>query len=157
MDTKLPVVVVQIFLGFIAMLTFIFAFSYFTFCEPNYTAAIGFIFSVFVAIIGVHLNVLIFRCQLKEWYDAPSQDSLQVFSVFSACVSSVVFGYSLTRAIVHHESLTPTSWYIPAIAYLICLVLSCWLYALTRWTKRFIELCYISATPLNRTIYRSYS
>ena len=159
MDPKIPVVILQIFLGFIAIFAFLIGFGYFTFFVQNYTAAIGFIFSAFITLIGVHLNVLIFRRQLDHWYDPSSQDSLQVFAIFTASVSFVASGYSLSRAIVNYEEWwSLDSWYISAGSSAICFLLSCWLYGLTRWTRRFIELCDPSLlAPLRRSTYRFYS
>lgn len=159
MYPKLTIIIIQIFLGLFAAIAFIIGFGFFTFFLTNYIAAIGFIFSAFLTLIGVHLNVLIFRRQLFEWYDPSSQESIKFFSLITASTSIVVFGYSLARAIVHHDDWhLLDSWYVSAGSALICFILSCWLYGLTRWTKRFIELCDPSLVePIRRRTYRYYS
>lgn len=158
MNPRLPILILQIFLGSIAGIFFLSAFAYYTFWFQNYTAAIGFILSAVITFIGVHLNILIFRCQLNEWYDVSAQDSMQSFAVTIACVTFVVSGYSFARAIVLNEQWNAiNSWYISAFATGMCFLLSCWLYGLTRWTRRFIELSnlpLLSGQP--RTRYRRY-
>ena len=158
MNPRLPVVILQIFLGFLAGIFFLSVFAYYTFWLHSYTAAIGFIVSAVITYIGVHLNILIFRCQLTEWYDVSSQDSIQSFAVLVACVTFVVSGYSFARAIVLDQQWHDiNSWYISGFATGVCFLLSCWLYGLTRWTRRFIELSNLPLLPSSsRTRLRWY-
>lgn len=148
MDPRLPIVILQIVLGFVAGIFFLAAFAFYTFWLQSYTSSIGFFVSAVITYIGVHLNILIFRCQLSEWYDVSSQDAIQSLAVSVACVTFVVSGYSFAHAIVLNQQWHDiNSWYISGIATGVCFLLSCWLFGLARWTRRFIELSNLPLLP----------
>lgn len=60
-----------------------------------------------VSSAGLHLNVLLFRRKIDEWYDTNALEQLKVFGLISSGAGLVSAGYYLTRAIRLNEGMVP--------------------------------------------------
>lgn len=103
------------------------------------------------------MNLLLFRKKIDEWYDVNALEQLKVFALVVSSASLVATGYYLTKAIRSDKGniklllklikawllgITDVeSYYGSTVASGLSLILGCWFFYLSRWNKRYVELC----------------
>jgi len=103
MQPNLCLLMVHILTGVVATPLLLFSSMYQLCVTGNIGSSIFLLLSAILAMAGLHLNILLFRQRLDEWYDPRSLQHLKVFSLFVSGMSLVYFGYSLTKGIRQHR------------------------------------------------------
>jgi len=117
--------------------------------------AAAWIFISTLLVIGtMHLNLLLFRQKLDDWYDPYGMENLKAFSIVIMSASIVATGVYITFAVRNDEALTIMSHFTSALASTTTLFFSSYLLGLSRRYKRYIELC--SPPLLTNRIWRTY-
>jgi len=118
-------------------------------------AAVWIFLSTILVIGTLHLNMLLFRQKLDEWYDPYAMENLKLFSIIVMSASIVATGIYIACGVVYHQDLAFKSHFASAIASISTLFFSSYFIGLSRRYKRYVEMC---APPLitNARTWRTY-
>jgi len=142
MSPNIPLLLLQILFGLITTPVIFVGAGYFLFWHQCISPFILLFLSGLISASGLHLNILLFRQKLDEWYDPRSLQHMKVFALLSSGWGLVTFGYYVTKGCRLGDHFNKvTSNYIFAATSLLTMFLGAWFFYLCRWNKRFVELC----------------
>ncbi|KAI1280737.1 hypothetical protein HDE_13344 [Halotydeus destructor] len=110
-----------------------------------YPSAVFILLTTILIAGGLHLNLLLFRQKLDEWYDPYALENLKMLGLIIFSAAFIGSGYYLASGITRHEKLELHSYYTSAISSLITLFSASYFFVQCRRYKRYVELC---APPL---------
>jgi len=122
----------------------------------QFAAAIWCFISALLISSCLHLNMLLFRTKLDDWYDPYAMENLKMLSLFACSITTVASGVHIAIAVKHRESFEVQSNYVSAIASLTALFFGFWFYGLARRYKRYIEQCIPLLPPADRRPWRTF-
>lgn len=148
MGPNITLLVFMIVFGVVSTPVIFFASVYQLAITNCITSSIFLFLASLISLAGLHLNILLFRQQLDEWYDPKALQHLKVFALLIMAIGVVFFGFYLTKAVRKHEdTFSLSSNYVTAASCLLSTVMSCWFFYLCSWSKRFVRLCHPLLTP----------